>query len=165
MAAGVVARDVGFELAPVVQFPDAGEGAFEAVVRDQRPDRVAVAPLLVERAAGVEVGFALDGGVYRGEPPPVREAAGFEDLDQFIEGGVAAPEGVGGFRDQAIVPVAVAELLLGAGVDREDAAGFEDPGELAEDPAVGGEAFRGVVGEVVEDLVDHDPVEGRVLEG
>jgi hypothetical protein len=61
-----------------------------------------------------------------------------------------------------VVPVAVAQLLLGAGADREDPAGLQDPGELPEDLRWAGKPFGGVVGQVVEDLVDHDLVQRRV---
>jgi hypothetical protein len=62
-ARGVVACHVGFQLSPLVQPPDAGEGPVQAVFGDQRPDRVPVPPLLAEGAAGVEVRLALDRGV------------------------------------------------------------------------------------------------------
>lgn len=117
------------------------------------------------RVAGVEVGLALDYGVGWREATPVGEAAVAKDSSEFVEGSVAGAEGVGGFRDQGVVPVCVAQLLLGAGVDHEDTAGFQHPGELRKDPAMGGEALWSVVLEVMEDLVDHNPVEVFVLEG
>jgi hypothetical protein len=79
-ARGVVAGHVGLQLSPLVQRPDAGEGPVQAVFGDQRPDRVPVAPLLAQGAAGVEVGVALDRGVCRREDSPVGEAAVVEDL-------------------------------------------------------------------------------------
>src|SRR5215218_3260105 len=63
-----------------------------------------------------------------------------------------------------VVPVGAAQLLLRAGADREYTAWLQNPGELPEGQAVGGEPFGGGVGQVVEYLVYHDPVQGRVLE-
>ena len=62
------------------------------------------------------------------------------------------------------MPVAVAQLLLRAGADSEYPAGLQNPDELPEDLAVGGEPFGGLVGQVVEYLVDHDRVKASVLE-
>ncbi len=83
-ARGVVARHVCLQLSPLVQPPDAGESPVQAAFGDQRPDRVPVAPLLVQGAPGVEVGLALDPGVERREVSPVDEAAVVEDLEQLV---------------------------------------------------------------------------------
>jgi hypothetical protein len=90
---------------------------------------------------GIEVRRALDRGVDRCEASPLDKTAIVEQFEQLVYGDVAVSEGIGGLRDQGVVPVAVAQLLLRAGADGEDPAGLQNPGELPEDPAVGGETF------------------------
>ena len=156
-ARGIIARRVGFELSALVQLPDPGEGTVQAVFGDQRPDRVSIAPLFVQGAARVEVRLALNRGVDRREASPVVETAVVKDFEQFVDRGVAVSEGIGGLRDQVVVPVAVAQLLLRAGVEGEDAAWLQNPGKFLENPAVGGETSCCIVGQVVEDLLIMTP--------
>src|SRR4028119_602599 len=88
-ARGVVARHVCLQLSPLVQPPDAGESPVQAAFGDQRPDRIPVAPLLVQGTVGIEVRRALDRGVDRREASPLDETAIVEDLAQLVEGDVA----------------------------------------------------------------------------
>ena len=52
------------------------------------------------------------------------ETAIVEDFEQLVEGDVAVSESIGGLRNKVVMPVAVAQLLLRAGADREDPPGF-----------------------------------------
>src|SRR4028119_25740 len=101
---GVVARHVGFQLTPLVEILEPGDGALQTVLGDQRPDRVAVPPLLGEGTAGVEVGFALDGSIDRRKPSPIGEAAVGENFGQLVEWDVACTQGVGCLRYEAVLP-------------------------------------------------------------
>ena len=90
---------------------------------------------------GIKVRRALDRGVNRREASPLDETAIVEQFEQLVYGDVAVSEGIGGLRDQVVVPVAVVQLFLRAGADGEYPARLQNPDELPEDPAVGGEPF------------------------
>jgi hypothetical protein len=107
-APGIVACQVGLQFTSLVEFPDQGESPIETILGEQRPDRVAIPPLFIQGATRVEVRITLDSGVDRHEPSAPGETVIGEDLDQLVEGSVAVSEGIGGLRDQAVVPVAVA---------------------------------------------------------